>query len=210
MIRYRDENGNVVIEASIVMTIVVVMVAVLINLGIMLYNRNLMGTVATDVAVDVANVYSSTYRDPIYGYMDDSEFYKTELYRYVTNIVTSSHDETAERKATWYAMYSLKKHEISKIENPKVDVRIVKKPGTMIQHQVVVTIEAKYDAPITAIWGGDNKAKYIVEGHADCIDLLDYFSTVGTVKETVVSKLDKFLESITKIIGFFDFSSLEG
>lgn len=208
--KYKDENGNVVIEASIVMTIAVVMIAVLINLGIMLYNRNLMETVATDTAVNVANVYSSTYRDPMYGYMDDSEFYKTELYRYVANIVTSSHDETAERKATWYALYSLKKHEISEIEDPKVQVQVVRKPGTLIQYQVVVTIEAKYDAPLAAIWGGNNSATYTVEGRADCIDLLDYFNTVGTVKETVVSKLDKFLDSITKIIGIFDLSSLEG
>jgi len=208
--KYKDEKGNVVIEASIVMTIAVVMIAVLINLGIMLYNRNLMETVATNTAVGIANVYSSTYRDPMVGYMDDSEFYKTELYRYLANVFTSNHDETAQRKGDWYAKYSLKKHEISKIENPRVNVQIVPKPGTLIQHQVVVTIEAKYEAPLTAIWGGNNKATYKVEGRADCIDLLDYFNTVGTVKDTVISKLDDFLENITKIIGVFDLSSLEG
>ena len=207
---YKDEGGNVVIEASIVMTIAVVMVAVLINLGIMLYNRNLMQTVAEDAAVDVANIYSSTYRDPIYGYIDNSDFCKTQLYRYVTNAITSSHDEVVEQKATWYAMYSLKKHEISEIKDPQVNVRVVKKPGTIIQHQVVVTIEAEYDMPLTAIWGGSNRATYIVEGRADCVDLLDYFNTIGTVKETAVSKLDEFLEKITKIKDFFDLSSMEG
>jgi len=208
--KFKDENGNVVIEASIVLTIAVVMVAVLINLGMMLYNRNLMENVATNTAVNIANVYSSTYRDPMMGYMDDSEFYKTELYRYLANVFTSAHDETAARKGTWYAKYSLKKNEISKIEDPRIGVDIVRKPGTLIQHQVVVTIEAKYDAPLTAIWGGNNKATYTVEGRADCIDLLDYFNTVGTVNDTVISKLDDFLERITKIIGIFDLSSLEG
>lgn len=208
--RYKDETGNVVIEASIVMTIAVVMIAVLINLGIMLYNRNLMETVATNVAFDVANVYSSTYRDPMYGYMDDGEFYKTELYRNLANVFTSSHDETAERKATWYALYSLKKHEMSEIQDVDIDVRIDTKPGTMIRRQVVVTIKARFEAPFTAVWGGNNEVTYTVEGRADCIDLLDYFNTVGTVKDTVLSKLDKLLENINKVIGIFDLSSLEG
>lgn len=208
--RYKDETGNVVIEASIVMTIAVVMIAVLINLGIMLYNRNLMETVATNVAFDVANVYSSTYRDPMYGYMDDGEFYKTELYRNLANVFTSSHDETAERKATWYALYSLKKRDMSEIQDVDIDVRIDTKPGTMIRRQVVVTIKARFEAPFTAVWGGNNEVTYTVEGRADCIDLLDYFNTVGTVKDTVLSKLDKLLENINKVIGIFDLSSLEG
>ena len=206
----RDERGNVVIEASIVMTIAVVMIAVLINLGMMLYNRNLLESVATDVAVDVANVYASPDRDPIYGYMDSVEFYKTDLYRYVVNAITSSHDEKAKRKANWYAEYSLRKHEISKIDIINIEPEIVSKPGTVIQHQVVVRIEAKFEAPLTAIWGGDNKTTYVVEGRADCIDLLDYFNTTGMIKECIISKVDKLFESITKVIGIFDLSSMEG
>ncbi len=205
-----NEKGNVIIEASIVMTIVVVMVAVLINLGIMLYNRNLMDSVATEAAINVANVYSSTYRDPLYGYMDDSEFYKTELYRYVSNFVFSSQDDSAQRKATWFTLYSLKKRSLSEIESPKVEVKVVRKQGTIIQHQIIVRIEAKYEMPLTAIWGGDNKTSYVAEGRADCLDLLDYFNTVGTVKETVLSKLDKFLDHFIKFINIFDLSSLKG
>ena len=206
----QNEKGNVIIEASIVMTIAVVMVAVLINLGIMLYNRNLMDSVATETAINVANVYSSTYRDPLYGYMDDSEFYKTELYRYVSNFVFSSQDESAERKATWFTLYSLKKRSLSEIKDPKVEVEVIHKPGTIIQHQMVVKIEAKYEMPLTAIWGGDNKTTYVAEGRADCIDLLDYFNTVGTVKEIVLSKVDNFLDHLIKFIKIFDLSSLEG
>lgn len=205
-----NEKGNVVIEASIVLTITVVMIAVLINLGIMLYNKNLMDTIATETAVDVANVYASTYRDPMYGYMDESEFYKTDLYRYVANIFVSTHDNAAERKATWYSLYSLKKRQLSKIEDPKINVEVIKKPGTLIQHQIVVEIEAEYAMPLTAIWGGNNKTVYKAVGKADCIDLLDYFNTVGTVKETVLAKLDKFLDHFIKLVSIFDLSSLEG
>lgn len=204
------ERGNMVIEASITMTIAVVMVGVLIHLGLFMYQKNLMSTVATEAAVRVANVYGTTYRDPVYGYMDDSEFYKTDLYRYVVNLVTSSQNEIAEEKAEWYSLYRLKKGELTEFEDIKVEVEIIQKPGTIIQHQVVVTIESEFDMPLTAIWGGDNSTTYTVVGRADCVDLLDYFNTIGTIKETVMSKIDKLTEHLSKILSIFDFSSMEG
>lgn len=199
----KKENGNVVIEASIVLTLTVVMIAVLINLGFMLYQKNFLNTVAEESAVNAANVYASTYRDPIYGYMDDSEFYKTDLYRYVTNIVTSSQDRAGERKAEWYSLYRLKKGEIAKFKEPKVRVQVIQKPGTIIQRQMVVEIEAEFEMPFTAIWGGDNKATYTAVGKAECVDLLDYFNAVGTVNETLVSKLDKLLSHFIKLTSLF-------
>lgn len=210
MWRRKKEDGNVIIEASIVLTIAVVMVVVLINLGIVLYNRNLMDTVAADAAVSVANVYASTYRDPMYGYMDSSEFYKTNLYRYVKNFFNSSLDNSAERKATWYSLYSLKKKTFSEIKDPKVEVEVVTKPGTLIQHQVVVRIEAELKIPATAIWGGKNKTTYVAEGRADCVDMLDYFNTIATVKSSVMSKIEKFLDHFNKFRKIFDYESLSG
>lgn len=205
-----SEKGNVVVEASIVLTIAVVMIGVLINLGVMIYNKSLMNSVAEDTAVNIANVYANTYREPFYGYIDESEFYKTELYRGLTNLIFKSHDQSAQRKATWFSLYSLKKRSLGEIKDPKIDVEVVRKPGTLIQKQVVVKIEAKFEMPMTAIWGGNTKTTYTAEGRADCIDLLDYFNTVGTVKDTVLTKLDKFLEHINKIIKVFDLKSLEG
>lgn len=205
-----NERGNVVIEASITMTIAVVMVAVLIQLGLFMYQKNLMDTVATETAVRVANVYGLTYRDPIYGYIDKSEFYNTDLYRYVANMFTSSHDETVERKATWYSLYRLKKGELTKFENLKVNVEVIQKPETLIQHQIVVTIETDIQIPLTSIWGGDNSRTYVAVGKADCIDLLDYFNTVGTVKDTVMDKVDKFFDHLSKFLSIFDLSFMEG
>lgn len=206
----KKEQGNVVIEASIVMTIAVVMVAVLINLGLMLYQRSLMEAVALDAATNVANVYSSTYREPIYGYIDENEFYENHLYRYLSNAFFSTQDDASIRKAEWYSLYRLKKGELISYDDLSVQVDVIQKPGTLIQHQVVVSITADFEMPLTAIWGGNNKAQYTAIGKADCIDLLDYFNTVGTVQDTVMSKLDKFFEKINKIVSIFDLESLEG
>ena len=204
------ESGNVAIEASIVMTIAVVMVAVLINLGFMTYQQSLLDTVAKEAAVDVANVYTGTYRDPMYGYIDASEFYKTELYRYIENFFVSTQNNAAKRKAEWYTLYRMKKAQIVTFEEPKVQVEVVTKPGTVLQHQVVVTITAKFEMPLTAIFGGDHRATYVATGRADCLDLLDYFNTVGMLNDAILGKLDDFLKTFNKVIKIFDGSFIEG
>ncbi len=206
----RSEKGNVVIEASIVMTIAVVMVAVLINMGTMLYHKNLMNKVATETAVNIANVFSSTYRDPMYGYIHDSEFYKVELYRHFFDIFTGSYDEIMEKRAEWYAIYSLQKGRVSKLKNPKIEVDVISKPGTIIQQQVVVTIQASFDVPLAAVWGGENETTYVAVGKADCIDLLDYFNIVGTAKEALLDKLDTFVKDISKVLEIFNLESMKG
>ena len=204
MKKIKSQNGNVVIEASIVMTISVVMVVVLINLGFIIYQQSLINSVAQSTATNIANVYASNYRDPFYGYMDESEFYKTNLYRYVGNIFTSNQDESATRKAEWSALYKLKKGSLINDDKIKVSADVVRKKGTLVQHQVVVTVESEYEIPLTAIWGGENKMKYKTVARADCVDLIDYFNTVDTANEVVISQLDGFLEKFNKFIGIFN------
>jgi hypothetical protein len=202
----KNESGNIIIEASIVMTIAGVFILVLINLGMILYQRVLVDTVANDAATQVAHVYALTYRDPFYGYIDESEFYKTELYRYVTNVFTKDLDEKNSRKAEWYGLYRLKKGEVWKGTNPRVKAEIIRKPGTLIQHQVVVTVEATYKIPFTIFWGGENSAEYKAIGKADCIDLLDYFNTVDIVNDFAEdhTKELEFVRKIKKFIDFYD------
>ncbi len=208
--RCNNENGNVIIEASIVMTITVVMVAVLINLGFTIYSRNVMRTIAYDTAVDVANVYANASRDPMYGYIEASNLKQTELYRGLTNLFTSTYDEVAERKAKWYGLYSLKRKSLTEFEASDIEVSVVRKPGTLIQRQIVVTITTEFSAPLATIWGGDNKSEYAVQGRADCLDLIDYFNTIGLVKDEIISRVDKFLDHFDKIIGLFDSEWIEG
>ena len=205
-----SESGNVIIEASIVMTIAVVMVAVLINLGFMTYQQSLLDSVAKEAATNVANVYTGAYRDPMYGYIDASEFYKTELYRYIENFFNSSLDDAAGRKAEWYALYRLKSAQIVEFQAVDVNAWVEQKPGTVLQHQVVVTITAKFEMPLTAIFGGDHRATYVATGRADCLDLLDYFNTVGMLNDAILGKLDDFMKSFNKIVKIFDTSFIEG
>lgn len=190
------------------MSITVVMIAVLINLGFILYEHTLLDATATETASNIANVYSSICRDPDIGYVNDSNFYKTNLYRYVTNFFNSGQDDKAVKKGQWFALYKIKKGRLIKDEPKSIQVEVKRRPGTLLLNQVVVTIKSNYSIPFTKIWGGDNKMTYTATARANCIDLLDYFNTVSMTEDAVIKKLDKFTGTFTKFINAFDFSSL--
>lgn len=207
-INMKDEGANVVIEASFVMSIAVVMIAVLINLGFITYEHSLLQATANKTASNIANVYSSICRDPEFGYVNDSNFYKTNLYRYVTNFFTSSSDDRASRKGVWYSLYNIKRNKMMKDEPKNINIDVEGRKGTILLNQVIVTIKSEYSVPLSQIWGGNNKMTFTVTGRSNCIDLLDYFDTVMMVEDDFIKKLDKFTERFTKFINTFDFSSL--
>lgn len=204
----KNEDANVVIEASFVMSIAVVMVVVLINLGFIVYEQNLLESTANNTASNIANVYSSLCRDPEYGYVNDVNFYKTNLYRYVTNTFNSSMDNKAIRKGEWFSLYRIKKNRLIKDEPKAVTIDVKRRPGSLLLNQVIVSITSEYSLPLTRIWGGNNKMTFTATAKANCIDLLDYFDTVMMVEEDVIKKLDKFTSTFTTFINTFDFSSL--
>ena len=207
-INMKDEGANFVIEASFVMSIAVVMIAVLINLGFITYEHSLLQATANKTASNIANVYSSICRDPEFGYVNDSNFYKTNLYRYVTNFFTSSSDDRASRKGAWYSLYNIKRNKMMKDEPKNINIDVEGRKGTILLNQVIVTIKSEYSVPLSQIWGGNNKMTFTVTGRSNCIDLLDYFDTVMMVEDDFIKKLDKFTERFTKFINTFDFSSL--
>lgn len=205
---HEQDSGNLVIEASFVLTITVVMIAVLINLGFMLYEQNLLEATAHETATEIANVYSSLCRDPEIGYVNDSNFYKTNLYRYVTNYFNSTQDNKAIRKGQWFALYKIRKGNLIEDEPKNIKVDIERRANSMLMNQVVVTITSEYEIPLTRLWGGKNKMVFTANARANCIDLLDYFGTVSMIEDDIIKKLDKFTERFTKFINTFDFSSL--
>ena len=205
----KNEKGEVVVEASIVLTITVVFITVLIYLGFYIYQYTNMQVVANEAATNVAQVYASEYKDPIYGYISESEFYKTDLYRNLTNIFTKSLDESNKKKAEWFSLYRLKKTSMLNNAEPKISVDVVQKPGKIIQKQIVVTVSQKMELPLSSVWGSNSNSTVTVEGRADCIDLLEYFNLVDTVKGmydatgidkdlAIIGKIDKWIQLYNK------------
>lgn len=202
----KNEKGEVIVEASIVLTITIVFITVLIYLGFYIYQYTNLQVVANHTASNVAQVYASEYKDPIYGYISESEFYKTDLYRNLTNIFTKTLDETNKKKAEWFSKYSLKKTSMIKTAEPDVYVSVEQKPGKIIQKQIVVTIKQEMSLPLSAFWGSKSMSMVTVVGKADCLDLLEYFNMVDTVKGIYEEVDDNFkiIDAIGKWIEFYN------
>lgn len=202
----KNEKGEVIVEASIVLTITVVFITVLIYLGFYIYQYTNLQVVANHTATNVAQVYASEYKDPIYGYISESEFYKTDLYRNLTNIFTKTLDKTNEKKAEWLSKYRLKKTSMIKTSEPEVTVDVEQKPGKILQKQIVVTIKQEMSLPLSSFWGSKSKSTITVVGRADCLDLLDYFNMVDTING-MYEKFDenfKVIDAIGKWITFYN------
>jgi hypothetical protein len=200
----RKVDGNLVIEASIVLTLTGVFIVVLINLGLIIYQRALADVAANDAATQVAHVYAFKHRDPFYAYLDESEFYKTDLYRYVGNIFTGNLDNASIRKAQWFGMYRLRKGALLRTE-PTVTAEVIRKPQAFLINQVVVTVEVEYNIPFTIIWGGNNRATYTAVGRADCFDIIDYINMIDMTIDFLddIAKELKFFEQFNKILSLF-------
>ena len=128
----KDEKGEVVVEASIILTLTVVFITVLIYLGFYIYHYTHMQVVANQAATNVAQIYSSEYKDPIYGYISETEFYKTDLYRNLTNVFTDSLDKANINVEYLYAfMLRTEKHAyvVLRVENNEVAGAALEKAG---------------------------------------------------------------------------------
>lgn len=202
----KSEKGNVMIEASIVLSITIVFITALIYLGMYIYHQTNMQVIANETASNIAQVYASTYKDPIYGYVSESEFYKTNLYRNLTNIFTKTLDNTNKKKGEWFAYYRLKKWQMLKNTTPNVEVDITHKKGTLVRQQVIVKIKDTISIPLTRVWGGTSKATVEVEGRADCLDLVDYINLVDTACDWVSKPLiDDAAETVAQFKEWLDF-----
>lgn len=195
----KDENGELVIEASIVISLALAVITALIYLGFTVLQQTSMQVIANETATNVAQIYAAEYKDPVYGYISESEFYKTKLYRNLTNAFTKSLDKVNQKKGEWYSIYRIKKTQLMNYEEPEIDVAIESKPGKIMQKQVVVTITYEISNPFALFWGSNLKAEQTVQGRSDCMDLIDYINFIDTASDAY-KKVDKGLEPLGDLI----------
>ncbi|MBQ4260127.1 MAG: InlB B-repeat-containing protein [Lachnospiraceae bacterium] len=169
----KRENGVVVVEASIVVTIVIMLISVMLFMGMMLYQQTLAAAMANQTASAVAQVYGNNVKDPFTGYIDIDKIYQPVTY---SNYKTDSYMNIVTGKADIYAKYRLKSSRILLGGKPEVKVEIVKKKNELLKSQIVVTIEDEYKLPLAGFFGAAGLFKYKATGRADCVDYLDYLN----------------------------------
>lgn len=195
----KKNRGELVVEASIVVTLVGIFITLLLYAGMMLYQKTLVSTLANQTAANIAQVYSNSIKDPFTGYVDPDKVYQSITY---SNMKDDAYLEVLENKANAFAKYRLKSSRILATGNPTVEVDIVKKPNELLKSQIVVTIHDRYDMPLVALFGADTVVNFSASGRADCVDILEYINGVEAVGDPEDSNVTVLPDSKTCLVTF--------
>ena len=174
----RRDSGEVVIEATIVVTVVMVFVTAMLYLGMILYQQTAVSVMATQTASSIAELYSNNGKDPFTGYIGEESVFQQTTY---STAKTEEYIETLEKKADVFARYRLKSSRILSTGAPSVTINLVKKEGDFFTDQIVVTVEDSYVLPLAAFFGSEGKFKFKSTARADCVDIIEYVSGVEAV-----------------------------
>ena len=93
----KRENGEVVVEASIIVTLVFIVISIMFYIGMVLYQQTAISTVANRTATNISQVYSNTLRDPFTGYVDPDNAYQSVTY---SNMKTDAYLDAIKQKGT--------------------------------------------------------------------------------------------------------------
>lgn len=193
------ERGEVVVEASIVVTLVTILITIMLYLGMVLYQKTIVTVMANHTASNLAQVYSNNLKDPFTGYIAPEKVYQSVTY---SNMKTDAYLDVIEQKANIFAQYRLKSSSILPKESTTVEVDIVKKPNEILKSQIVVTIKEKMNIPLVGFFGVDGKIEYSASGRADCIDILEYLNGVEAVGDPDNPAVPVLPEDDTYLITF--------
>lgn len=180
----REENGEMIIEASIIMPLVLIVYGVMLFLALLMYQKIVVTVSANESANAVAAVYSSPYKDPEIGYVGPQELSERDfLYREIFTL--SSLQTGSQRKAEWYTYYLLSKRRLLKADDVKVSAEIKRESGTIMQKNVCITVTEKYKIPLVGILGIDNEVAFTSTSAAQCQDFISYINMTDFAWEQI-------------------------
>ena len=179
-LKHKEQRGEMVVEASIVVTMVLILIVAMFYLGLMLYQHTLMTAVANQAATAAAQTYSNEEKDLFTGYIDENSVYHsveldgTRSAEYLANI---------QQKAKVAALYKLKSLRVLSTGSPDITVSVVSKSGEPMKSQVVVDISDSYTLPFAVFFGNAGVLNFTVQGRADCYDLLEYMNGAAAISK---------------------------
>ena len=160
----KNQSGEVVVEASIIVTLVLIVITIMLYVGMILYQQTLVSVMANQTASNIAQVYGNNLKDPFSGYVDPDRVYQSITY---SNMKTDAYMTVVERKANIFAQYRLKSSRILVNGNTAVEVEVVRKPHELLKSQIVVTIRDRYDVPLVGMFGTSGLVEFASSGRAD-------------------------------------------
>ena len=221
----KSEKGDFVIEATIVLTIVIMFVFFLLMLGFYLFQQMAVNIVANDTANSIAQIFAYDAKDPLEGMISQEDYTKSSVYRHIVSgafsVLGIESQNKNINKAKWHVYYSLNNYQyIAPKEDPTVEISF--KNLTPFKKQIFVKIIAKYDMPFAGVLGrllgqtGNSEMVFEGSGAAVCTDLSEYFSRIDfgnklieiiagsdEAKKTLAS-LDKITTTMNRVLDLFE------
>lgn len=194
------ESGEVMVEATILVVIIICAIFMTFNFACIYYNRIVVGSVATEAASASGNVYNHSNREPFVGYIPTSFFENKrvlDVYRYWGS--SNNFNESTADKAHWYGSYLLLKSEYSTKHDEGYSANIetsCEKRGDLDCTVVNVTISKEYSVFVAYPLGifGIESPKYTcrASGSAVCYDPIHQMNVMGLYDELTGRLNDKF------------------
>ncbi len=207
-----DSSGMMVVEAMIILLITITVLVFLMGIGFLFYQQWNVYLIANDAATRIAQNYPYTGTDPVMGYLDSDILSAVSPYRYMFSSKELAADNAD--KGEKYVRWNLSKTSLCKAVSDPV-VSVTTEYDSLARRHVEVTIEAEYEIPLGGAleyFGLPGTVTFSATGRAVCIDLMNYVSTVNTMKTmtdaTLGSKYASALNAILSTIkGFVDWLS---
>lgn len=205
----RKENGEIMLEATIVLLPTIMIMFAMISLSFLFYEQALMNTVATEIASEIGRFYkySKRYNDEMgANVLSDDDIKKGKLFS--SSFAIWSIEDQYEDLAEEYAQERIALATLG-LDNSDLEVTCDVKNTAPGRAYVKVVVSQKTEFFLYEIWGliGENGVAGITDfsgvAYAECSDLMGYTSMVNFIDFWTSALVDE-VELLGEVDGLID------
>lgn len=203
----RDENGEVMLESTLVMMFTLFILIAMISVGFLFYQQAMISTVASDVATDIASSYKLTNQELGSNEVTSNALNDVKLYR--TSVAMFSMKALHKQRAEEYLPERISLSSLGILDKQPVlddfDITVDNVGRMHVDVSVSMECDILFSGALEALGIIDSTPKFTASGRAECLDITAYASHVQFL-DYVSNKIEGTNADsiITSIIGIFN------
>ena len=204
--RLRDENGEVMLESTLVMTFTLFILMAMISVGFLFYQQAMVSTVASDIAVDIASSYKLTNQEMGSGQVSSNTLNDVRLYR--TSVAMASMKALHKQRAEKYLPERVRLTSLGILDKEPVldhfDITVDNVGRMHVEGGVSMECDILFSGALEYLGLIDSTPSFSASGRAECLDVTAYASHVQFLNY-VGNKLEgtNADKALTSILGIF-------
>ena len=204
MLLLKDENGEIMLESTIIFTIVLFVLIAMLSLGFMFYQQAALGSLTTEIAQDIGANYklSST--------TDKGSYNSQNLYRTTFNLAKAKEYHTKRAAEMFEEKYRIVTLGINS-SAPEIKIDIVNDNVGRLHAEVSVSVECSIflDGALKFFKIIDSTLNFTANTRAECLDITSYAGQVQFLnyvtnkldgEDSPVSNITNIIEQIVRIV----------